>query len=102
RGDGRVLIRVHALHVAADLCEHRDQVPFDGGIVGGLVRAAIAPLLERPTRTQQYEHAEDGENEPALATARGRSVGAHRTCVRFSLLRFGFLLDRGCHGSMWW
>ena len=47
-----ILTDVHRLHIPANLRQHGHDVAVDLGVVGGLVRAAVAHFLENPEKNQ--------------------------------------------------
>ena len=58
-----VLADVHSVHVAANLGEHGDDVPVYLGVVRRLVRAAVAPFLERPEQEDEGQYPYDRKND---------------------------------------
>ena len=58
-----VLAHVHGLHVAADFRQHGNDVTVDLGVVGRLVGATVAPLLECPDHENQSDDTNYGKNK---------------------------------------
>ena len=74
RANAVVLGDVHRGDVAAHLREHGNEVAVHLRVVGGLVRAAVEPLLRSPGDTDDRGDDDEPEDDPALVARRWRRI----------------------------